>query len=405
MKKVLSAVLSMLILLLCGCQAAPTQQETTVPTTAPVVAVDVSATAEEAAALEKLYEGRVAYHGDTHVHTQSGEKSDGKLPLDMWADAMAAKKVDFVAVADHRQTTHYSHEAWDDTIFIGASEGGMRIKSVNPDITEVQSNHTNYIFPTREAMEGMLQAFPLYFNFNIFNGTYTDWGCGNVFTREVAQDLIRYIQDNGGFFVLLHPASPNATEGPKSGELMDFWLADYTGFEVFIGWYGPSETYEQTKDAYELWKQLLAAGKKIYAMAGSDTHLNPKTEALSTMYVTEKSAQNYIDCLRAGDFSPSPMGVRMVIGDTRMGGETSFAGQKVVFSVGDFHSYVTDKRTNFRAVLVSDKGTVTTQNFTADETVYFSVDADADASYYYVEIYDADEDLLIGLGNPIWNVK
>ena len=173
MKKIISAILATLLLLLCGCQAAPTQQETTVPTTAPAfIAQDITASAEEAAALEKLYEGRVAYHGDTHVHTQSGEKSDGKLPLDMWADAMAAKKVDFVAVADHRQTTHYSHEAWDDTIFIGASEGGMRIKSVNPDITEVQSNHTNYIFPTREAMEGMLQAFPLYFNFNIFNGRF-----------------------------------------------------------------------------------------------------------------------------------------------------------------------------------------------------------------------------------------
>ena len=403
MKKVLSAVLSMLILLLCGCQAAPTQQETTIPTTAPVV-VDVSATAEEAAALEKLYEGRVAYHGDIHCHTQSGEKSDGKLPLDMWPDAMAAKNVDFIAVADHRQTTHYSHEAWDDTIFIGASEGGMRVASTDPNV-EPQHYHTNYIFPTREGMEGMLQAFPLYFNFNSFNGQYQDWGCGNLFSRETAIELIKYIQDNGGFFVHLHPTYPAERCGPTSGLLEDFYFVDGAGFEVFFGFHGPAENYEGTANNYAIWKQLLAAGKKIYATAGSDTHGNPYVEALSTMYVTEKSAQNYIDCLRAGDFAPSPMGVRMVIGDTRMGGETSFAGQKVVFSVGDFHNYVTDKRTNFRAVLVSDKGTVTTQNFTADETVYFSVDADADASYYYVEIYDADEDLLIGLGNPIWNVK
>ena len=397
MKRIVAVMLSLLLLLLCACQSNPGSVETTAPV------VDYSAAESEIAALEKLYEGRVPYQGDLHVHTQSGEKSDGKLPLDMWADAMEAKDVDFAVVADHRQTTHFDHEAWDDSLFIFASEGGMRIKSVNPDIIDLQSNHCNYIFPNREAMEGMLQAFPLYFNFNVFNGTYTDWGCGNAYTREVAQEQVRYILDNGGFFVLLHPASPNATEGPKSGELMDFWLVDGTGFEVFIGWYGPSEDYEQTKDGYELWKQLLAAGKKIYATAGSDTHGNPKNDAMSTIYVTERNAQNYLDCLRAGDFSPSPMGVRMVIGDTRMGGTTSFNGQKVIFSVGDFHSYVTEKRTNFRAVLVSDKGTVSTQNFTADETVYFSMDAEADAKYYYVEIYDADEDLLIGLGNPIWN--
>lgn len=396
MKKIIATALSLLLFPLCACQSDPSPVETTI---AP--AVDCSATEADIAALEKLYEGRVAYHGDIHCHTQSGEKSDGKLPLSMWGDAMAAKKVDFIAVADHRQTTHYDHEAWDDALFIGASEGGMRIASSNPDM-EAQYYHTNYIFLNRADMEGMLQEFPLYFNFNAYNGTYQDWGCGNIFSRETAVELIRYIQEHDGFFVMVHPTSAQTREGPKSGELMDFWLADGTGFEVFFGYYGPSENYEKTKEAYEVWKQLLAAGKKIYATAGSDTHTNPYIDALSTIYVTEKSAKNYMDCLRAGDFCPSPMGVRMVIGDTRMGGTTSFDGQKVIFSVGDFHSYVTDKRTNFRAVLVSDKGTVTTQNFTADETVYFSVDADADAKYYYVEIYDADEDLLIGLGNPIW---
>lgn len=402
MKKKISAALSMILMLLCACQGNP-DSEGSATTTAPAPA-DYTASAEDAAALNKLYEGRVAYHGDIHVHTQSGEKSDGKLPLGMWADAMTAKKVDFVAVADHRQTTHYDHEAWDDSIFIGASEGGMRVESINPKMP-YQSIHTNYIFPTQEGMEDFLQAFPLYFTWNSNTGHYRDWGCGNVFSREKTQEVIKYILDNGGFFVLLHPKSDIETESPKSGELMDYWWADGVGLEVFFGYYCASEEYDKTKEAYELWKELLAAGKKIYATAGSDTHTNPYDTALSTIYVTEKSSQNYIDCLRAGDFSPSPMGVRMVIGDTRMGGTTVFAGQKVIFSVGDFHSYVTDKRTNFRAVLVNDKGEVLSQNFTAEETVYFSIDADADAKYYYVEIYDTDEDLLIGLGNPIWNQK
>ena len=398
MKKLIAFILVLSTVAMCACSAAPA--ETTPATTEP--AIDYTASAEEAAALEKLYEGRVAYHGDIHCHTQSGEKSDGKLPLGMWAGAMEAKKVDFIAVADHRQTTHYDHEAWDDTIFIGASEGGMRITSSDPDV-EPQYYHTNYIFPNQEDMEAFLQAYPLYFNWNPYNGHYQDWGCGNIFPRETAVEMIQYIQDHGGFFVHLHPTYPAERCGPTSGLLMDFYLADGAGFEVFFGFHGPSENYEGTANNYAIWKQLLAAGKKIYATAGSDTHGNPYTEALSTMYVTEKSAQNYVDCLRAGDFAPSPMGIRMTIGDTRMGGTTAFEGQKVTFSVGDFHNYVTDKRTNFRAVLVSDQGAVSTHTFTADETVYFSMDTQADAKYYYVEIYDADEDLLIGIGNPIWN--
>lgn len=400
MKRILAFTLAIFTLVLCACGAKPA--ETAPETTTAPIAVDCSASAEEVAALEALYEGRVAYHGDIHCHTNSGEKSDGKLPLDMWADAMAAKNVDFIAVADHRQVTHYDHEAWDDTIFIGASEGGMRISSTAPNV-DPQYYHTNYIFPNQEDMIGMLQAFPLYFNYNSFTGLYQDWGCGNLFSRETAIELIQYIMDHGGFFVHLHPTYPAERCGPTSGLLEDFYFVDGVGFEVFFGFHGPAENYEGTANNYAIWKQLLAAGKKLYATAGSDTHGNPYTESLSTMYVTEKSAQNYVDCLRAGDFAPAPMGIRMAIGDTLMGGTGSFDGQKVIFSVGDFHNYVTDKRTNFKAVLVSDKGTVTTQNFTADEMVYFSMDADADAKYYYVEIYDADEDLLIGIGNPIWN--
>lgn len=98
-----------------------------------------------------------------------------------------------------------------------------------------------------------------------------------------------------------------------------------------------------------------------------------------------------------------PIGVRMAIGETRMGGETAFDGKKVIFSVGDFHSYVTEKRSNFRAVLCDDTGEVFSQEFSADEMAYFAMDADPNAKFYRVEIYDADTDLLIGLGNPIWN--
>ena len=104
-----------------------------------------------------------------------------------------------------------------------------------------------------------------------------------------------------------------------------------------------------------------------------------------------------------GDFAPSPMGVRMAIGETAMGGQANFEGQKVIFSVGDFHESVLVKYKSFRVALCNDAGEVFSQEFSADQMAYFSIDADSSSKYYWVEIYDAASNKLIGMGNPIWN--
>ena len=57
----------------------------------------------------------------------------------------------------------------------------------------------------------------------------------------------------------------------------------------------------------------------------------------------------------------------------------------------------------FRAVLLDDTGEVFSQEFTAGETVYYAVDAQADKRFYRVEIYNVATDTLVGIGNPIWN--
>ena len=403
MKRVFALILSALMLALCGCGGQ--SSEPTVPPTEPAPP-DHTASDEDVAALEKLYEGRVAYHGDLHTHSNSGGKSDGNVPIEDWAVSLDRAGIDYAAIVDHAQTLPMYNEAWDETYFITGAENGQLVMSANTNIGH-QKMHGNYLFPDVESYEKVLNAFPWIYNYNTETRTFWSYaspdGQYQAISREQMIQVVEAVRENGGLFVFNHPLDPGY--GPDSGELMDFWYADETAIEVFYGAYGPAELYELMDESYELWKQLLAAGKRVWATAGSDTHRSPNHWALSTIYASEKNATAYFERLRVGDFAPSPMGVRMVIGDATMGGQGSFEGQKVIFSVGDFHESVLVKYKKFRVALCNDAGEVFSQEFTADEMAYFSIDADNNSKYYWVEIYDAVSDLLIGIGNPIWNTN
>jgi len=401
MKRVFALSLAILMGSLCACGSKPAGATT--PATEP--AMDYTAPAEDAAALEKLYEGRVAYYGDLHTHTNSGGKSDGQIRIEDWAANLEKVGIDFTCIVDHAQTLHMYSDAWDDTVMVGAAENGQLVMSANTNFGS-QKMHGNYLFADVESYEKVLNAFPIIYNYNTETRTFWSYaaqdGSYNAITREQMTQIVEAVKENGGLFVFNHPVDPGYC--PTSGELEDFWYADDTAIEVFYGAYGPAEQYELMAQEYELWTNLLAAGKRVWASAGSDTHSYPNHNALSTVYASEKNAAGYLERLRVGDFSPSPMGIRMVIGDTTMGGQGSFEGQKVIFSVGDFHKSVLAKYKRFRAVLCDDTGEVFSQEFTPEEMAYFSVEADNSKKFYRVEIYDAESDLLIGLGNPIWNL-
>ena len=401
MKRVFALVLSALVLALCGCSGQSSAPEGA--TTEPAFP-DHTASSEDAAALEKLYEGRVAYYGDLHTHTNSGGKSDGTVDIEDWAVYLDRVGIDFTAIVDHSQTLHMYSDAWDETRFITGAENGQLVMSVDEN-KEAQKMHGNYLFADVESYEKVLNAFPLIYSFNASTRTFNSYagpdGTYNPISREQMTQIVEAVKENGGLFVFDHPVDPGYC--PTSGEVMDFWYADETALEVLYGFNTPVEHYSHLDEAYDLWKQLLAAGKRVWATAGSDTHSAPNHYALSTVYASEKNAKSYFERLRVGDFSPCAMGVRMAIGETTMGGQGSFDGQKVIFSVGEFHASVLAKYRKFRAVLLDDTGEVFSQEFTADEMTYFSVDADNSRKFYRVEIYDAVSNRLIGLGNPIWN--
>ena len=99
----------------------------------------------------------------------------------------------------------------------------------------------------------------------------------------------------------------------------------------------------------------------------------------------------------------------MCIGDTVMGSTSSFVGQRVVVSVGDFHKDYADPTHSYRVDVFTDTGLVYSEAVVPEQTNYIAFDADENAKFYRVEIHDEtllETDVpysLIALGNPIWN--
>lgn len=370
------------------------------------------------AALDKAYEGRTAYHGEFHDHASTGGTSDGKQNLTIWKTVMDSLEIDFATIVDHRQALHMELDIWDNSIFIGGSEP----MAMPVDLIAASSNkmHFNMIFTEAEDLINTVTEYDaLYpacgFKAQEYSENYdgadaeklaggwhfTYLSGSSAPTKAQMAQLIEIIKKNNGMFVNVHPRANGYVDSENP---LDHWYADYTGLEVFYGFSGPAPAQPSTQRNYTLWKNLLASGKKVWATAGSDKHNMPNTDALSTVYSTQKDAKEHFEHFKVGDFVCGPVGIRMAINDANMGGETSFAGQRVVFSVGDFHKAAYNPYSKYQVMLYSDKGLVFSQELTdPTQTAYFAVDADENAAFYRVEIWDLSTNLLHALGNPIWN--
>lgn len=417
MKKFLSMALAVLLLMgLVACGGNNSQPAETNTPADPYAALEA-----DVAALDKAYEGRTAYHGEFHDHADTGGTSDGHQNLTIWKSVMESLDMDFATIVDHKQALHMELDVWDDSVFIGGSEpmampSGLIAATYN-------KMHFNMIFTDVNGLINTVKEYDASclpgrgFNAKDYPEDYTGadadklaggWHFTYLYgdstpSKEQMAQLIDIIKKNGGMFVNVHPKSDGyvASENP-----LDYWYADYTGLEVFYGYRGSAPTQPATLLNYELWTNLLKLGKKVWATAGSDKHSMPNTDALSTVYSTAKDAKEHFEHFKVGDFVCGPVGIRMTIGDAVMGSETSFAGQRVIFSVGDFHSSAYNPTHKYRVELHTDKGIVFSQELEdPTQTVYFAVDADENAAFYRVEIHDSTFKLMHALGNPIWNVK
>jgi len=342
------------------------------------------ATQQDIDHLESLYAGRKPYHGELHDHAKTGGTSDGRCTLELWRREMEWLEMDFAGILDHRQVHHMYLPAWEDGIFIGGTEPGTTFLDSKAKVPKI---HYLLIFEGPKPLEELLTEFP---EFRFKDGFYKD----PDFTLARFRELIEAVKAKGGFFVHPHPKQVMVSDDP-----LDFWFADETGIEVFVN--GINSDF--TKENYPLWLALLKAGKRVWATAGTDFHRAPYTDDLTTIYAESRSNKAYISHLREGDAVCGFAGIRMTMGDTKMGGKCDFAGKRLVFSVGDFHKSILRPGHQYRADLLSDKGEVFRHFVTPGEMLYFAIDADPDCKYYWVEVHDDTQKLRIAIGNPVWN--
>lgn len=349
----------------------------------------MKATKKDIAHLEALYAGRKPYRGELHDHSDSGGTSDGKCTLPQWKVGMQALDMDFATIADHKQVLHMYHPDWDNRIFIGGTEPGTTISDSKAQRGRM---HYNMIFARPQPLEELLAEFEEY---QFTGGPEGHFGYPK-FTTERFGKLIDRVREKGGFFVHPHPKQLMESEDP-----LDYWFRDETGLEVIYAYHEPADN-EMTAANYKLWTALLALGKRVWATAGSDEHHAPTSKALTTIYAEEQNSQCYVDHLRTGDFTAGPVGIRMCVGDTAMGGQCDFTGKRLTFSISDFHRCIYDPSHTYQAVLIAGDEVIFSKEISLKERNYFAFDTQ-NYPFYRVEVFDSAHDLPIAIGNPIWN--
>lgn len=392
MKKIIALISLFAVLFgLCAC-GNQEPAETTEP------APDYTASQAEIEKLEKLYEGRIALHGEFHNHADTGGKSDGKVNLTTWKDNMQyVFDMDFAAIVDHKQVLHMRLPEWDNTWFVGGTEAATTIGDLSDQCSQ-NTLHYNMIFAYPEQLEAVLFKFSNDFQYMNDHFRYPS------FKKETFMELVKYIQKQGGFFSNVHPLYDSylVSTNPE-----DYWYGDGMGFEVLCAYSGAMELIHNLEARY-YWDLMLDAGHRVFATAGSDSHRLPKTAGLSTFYCFKQDAADIVATARTGNFTAGAVGIRMNIGDTMSGGLADFTNQRLVLSVSDFHSIEYKPNHTYRLDVYANgaqNGQLVMSEELTDPTgiSYFAIDVDPSVRYYRAEVYDVTQDYIFAVGNPIWN--
>jgi len=355
-------------------------------------------------ALLAAYADRVAYFGEMHNHSSSGPVggADGYKTIEEWRQGMLELNMDFATIVDHRQSSHMYVEGWnnEEVTFLGGTETGTDIT----DLPDGKNNiHMNLIFSEPEQLEALINSgHPQFTNVAVapegWSGyTFKAGSCSKQDIRELAA-LVREL---GGFFAHVHPKYDGYVD---SDDPLDYYYGEYTGIEIVCATGSKTDSRKDYNiKAYDLWVDLLEMDKKVYATYGNDDHSAPSTASLTAIYNKTKAGSEYMEHIRGGDFAPGWVGIRMQVGDTLMGGTTSFEGQRLVLAVGDMFAEKYDATHTYAIQLYDDGGLLLESPLDPSQMNYFAMDADPEAKFYRVIVWDTTIGAHVGVGNPIWN--
>ena len=369
--------------------------------------VKTGLTAAEQNDIESLlaaYGDRVVRFGEAHNHSSSGPVggADGYNTIAEWKEGMEKLHMDFAVIVDHRQSSHMYVEDWnnENVTFLGGTETGTDIT----DLPDGKNNiHMNLIFSDPVQLEALINSgHPQFTNVAVapegWSGyTFKAGACSKQDLRELAA----LVREYGGFFAHVHPKYDGYVD---SDDPLDYYYGEYTGIEVVCATGSKTDSRKDyNKKAYDLWVDLLELDKKVYATYGNDDHSMPSTASLTAMYTETKEGAEYMQYMRAGDFTPGWVGVRMQVGDTLMGGTTSFENQRLVIAAGDMFEGKYDATHKYAIQLYDDGGLLFESELNPSEMNYYAMDADPDAKFYRVVIWDTTIGAHVAVGNPIWN--
>ena len=351
------------------------------------------------------YGDRMVRYGETHNHSSSGPSgsADGLYSIDKWRQDMISLGMDFATIVDHRQSSHMYAEGWDNdqVTFIGGTETGTNLT----DLPDGKNNmHMNLVFSDPAKLEALISSGHSQF-LNVAEAT-DGWSgltykASGSLSLEQVRSLADLVYELGGFFVHVHPKYEGYID---SADPMDYYCGEYTGIEIMCATSSYSDSREGwNQETYDLWVDLLELGKKVYATYGNDDHKLPTTTSLTAIYTATKDADEYMEYTRNGDFTPGWVGVRMQVGDALMGGTTNFAGQRLVIAAGEMFAGKYNATHKYTIQLYDDGGLLLESELDPSQMNYYAMDADPEAKFYRIVIWDATIGAHVAVGNPIWN--
>lgn len=340
-------------------------------------------------ALKEYYADYRPYYGDQHVHSNCGGTSDGHFPLGDWPAAMDEKQLDFAAIVDHRQMRGFFLPEWDEERFIMGTEPGTTITDLENVID--RSMHYNMLFPHKYGLAMVMANFPEFeFRGDELTGSYIY----PKFTKARFMELTKYIQSIGGIMVHPHPKTMMASENP-----LDYYMGEHMFLEVMVASY----RHHSSIRSYDLWCDILAEGKHVWASGGSDTHGGVSNGCVSTFYSKEKSGRAFFERMRSADYAVGAFGMQMMIDGHPMGSELVYRdGMRLTLRVGDLHAPAVRENTAYELRVYTDQGLAYASMFNGRETQYLSLAVEKRA-FYRAEVVDLTHGgFRMSVGNPIW---